>query len=56
MDLLLIILQKRESQVLVINSKKQTFVDAFVALGNLHLSENIIANIREFTCHMYGYL
>ena len=36
-------------------TKKQKFVDAFVALGNLDLSENIIAFIEEITCHMYGY-
>ena len=35
--------------------KKQKFVDAFVASGNLDLSENIIADIEVFTCHMYGY-
>ena len=26
-----------------------------MALGNLDLSENIIADIEEFTCQMYGY-
>ena len=36
-------------------TKKQKFVDAIVALGNLDLSENIIADIEEITCHMYGY-
>ena len=36
-------------------TKKQKFVNAFVALGNLDLSENIISDIEEFTCHMYGY-
>ena len=36
-------------------TKKQKFVDAFVALGNLDLSEHIIADFEEFTCHMYGY-
>ena len=30
-------------------------MDEFLALGNLDLSENIIADIEEFTCHMYGY-
>ena len=35
--------------------KKQPFVDAFVALGNLHISEITITDIEEFTCHMYGY-
>ena len=34
---------------------KKKFVDGFVALGNLDLSEKIIADIEEFTCHMYGY-
>ena len=29
--------------------KKQKFVDAFVVLGNLDLSENIITDIEEFT-------
>ena len=29
--------------------KNQKFVDAFVVLGNLDLSENIIADIEEFT-------
>ena len=36
-------------------TKKQKFVNAFVALGNLDLSENIISDIEEFTCHIYGY-
>ena len=36
-------------------TKKKKFVNAFVALGNLHSSENIISDIEEFTCHMYGY-
>ena len=36
-------------------TKKQKFVDVFVASGNLDLSENIIADIEVFTCHMYGY-
>ena len=36
-------------------TKKKKFVNAFVALGNLHPSENIISDIEEFTCHMYGY-
>ena len=36
-------------------TKKQKFVDAFVALGNLDLSEKILADIEEFTCHIYDY-
>ena len=30
-------------------------MDVFVDSGNLDLSENIIADIEVFTCHMYGY-
>ena len=33
----------------------QKFVDEFVALDNLDLSENIVADVEELTCHMYGY-
>ena len=40
---------------LLLMTKKQNFADAFVVLGNLDLSENIIAGVEEFTCHMYGY-
>ena len=36
-------------------TKEQKLVNAFVALGNLDLSENIISDIEEFTCHIYGY-
>ena len=36
-------------------TKEQKLVNAFVALGNLDLSENIMSDIEEFTCHMYGY-
>ena len=36
-------------------TRKQKFVNVFVALGNLDLSENTISDIEEFTCHMYGY-
>ena len=35
--------------------KKQELVDAFVALGNLDLSNNIIVDIEEFTCHIFRY-
>ena len=30
-------------------------MDAFVALDNFNLLENVITDIEEFTCHMYGY-
>ena len=33
----------------------QKFVDEVVALDNLDLSENIVADVEELTCHMYGY-
>ena len=36
-------------------TKKQKFMDAFVALDNFNLLENVITDIEEFTCHMYGY-
>ena len=36
-------------------TKEQKLVNAFVALGNLNLSENIMSDIEEFTSHMYGY-
>ena len=36
-------------------TKKQKFVNAFVTLGNFNLSENIMSDIEEFMCHMYGY-
>ena len=29
--------------------KKKTFLDTFAALGNVDLSENIVADIEEFT-------
>ena len=33
----------------------QKFVDEVVALDNLDLSENIVADVEELTCHMYDY-
>ena len=33
----------------------QKFVDEVVDLDNLDLSENIVADVEELTCHMYGY-
>ena len=47
--------RKGKVRPLLLMTKKQKFVDAFVALGNLDLSENVIVDIEEFTCHMYGY-
>ena len=47
--------RKGKVRPLLLITKKQKFVNAFVALGNLDLSENIISDIEEFTCHMYGY-
>ena len=47
--------RKGKVRPLLLMTKKKKFVNAFVALGNLHLSENIISDIEEFTCHMYGY-
>ena len=35
-------------------TKKQKVVDVNVAFGYLNLSQDIIADIEEFTCHMYG--
>ena len=46
---------KGKIKPLLLMTKKQKFVNAFVALGNLDLSENIISDVEEFTCHMYGY-
>ena len=31
-------------------------MDVLVALGNIDLSENIIADTEVFTCQIYGYL
>ena len=36
-------------------TKKQELVDAFIVLGNLDLSNNIIVDIEKFTCHIFGY-
>ena len=36
-------------------TKKQKFINAFLALDNFDLSENVITDIEEFTCRMYGY-
>ena len=47
--------RKGKVKPLLLMIKKQKFVNAFVALGNLDLSENIISDIEEFTCHMYVY-
>ena len=47
--------RKGKARPLLLMTKKQKFVNAFVAFGNLDLSENIISDIEEFTCHMYGY-
>ena len=53
-DYLPALYRKRKARSLLLMTKKK-FVDGFVALGNLDLSEKIIADIEEFTCHMYGY-
>ena len=47
--------RKEKVRPLLLMTKEQKFVNAFVALGNLDLSENIISDIEEFTCQMYGY-
>ena len=47
--------RKGKVRPLLLITKKQKFVDPFVALGNLDLSEKIIADIEEFSCHIYGY-
>ena len=54
-DYLPALYRKGKVRPLLLMTKKQKFVDAFVALGNLDLSEHIIADFEEFTCHMYGY-
>ena len=54
-DYLPALYKKGKVSSLLLMAKKQKFVDVFVALVNLDLSENIIADIEEFTCHMYGY-
>ena len=54
-DYLPALYRKGKVRPLLLMTTKQKFVDAFVALGKLDLSENIIADIEEFTCHMYGY-
>ena len=47
--------RKEKVRPLLLMTKEQKIVNAFVALGNLDLSDNIISDIEEFTCHMYGY-
>ena len=54
-DYLPALYRKGKVRPLLLMTKKQKFVDAFVALGNLDLSEHIIADFEEFTYHMYGY-
>ena len=54
-DYLPALYRKGKVRPLLLMTKKQKFVDAFVALGNLDLSEHIIADFEEFTCHMCGY-
>ena len=43
--------KEKGKSALVINDKKKkkTFLDTFAALGNVDLSENIVADIEEFT-------
>ena len=47
--------RKGKVRPLLLITKKQNFVNAFVALGNLDLSENIISDIEERACHMYDF-
>ena len=47
--------RKGKVRPLLLMIKKQELVDAFVALGNLDLSNNIIVDIEEFTCHIFRY-
>ena len=54
-DYLPVFYRKGKVRPLSLMTKKQKFVNAFVTLGNLDLSENIMPDIEEFTCHMYGY-
>ena len=54
-DYLPALYRKGKVKPLLLMTTKQKFVDAFVDLGKLDLSENIISDIEEFTYHMYGY-
>ena len=47
--------RKGKVRPLLLITKKQNFVNAFVALANLDLSENIISDIEECACHMYDF-
>ena len=47
--------KKKKVNPLLSIRKKQTFMDAFVTLGNSDLSEKAIPNIEEITCHVHDY-
>ena len=47
--------RKGKVRLLLLMTKKQELVDAFIVLGNLDLSNNIIVDIEKFTCHIFGY-
>ena len=50
------IYRKGKTRPISIMSGHEKFVNAFMTLGDLSLTNEIINIIEEFTCHLYGYI